>query len=701
MKSNGKFKKYISEHRSFLHFVVNFFCVLLILAFFWLSGTPEEYEKSLKLALVIFALDIILSSLIVILGRPAQGPKSKKKGPGDIKPMLENMTLDLIHEFAFPVLITEQKGYILWHNGAASECLAQEDGGGLLWKSVSAVSGNQLSVEKFYEDAAAAQNTANPGKIEKAEITVPVNILISGRYFKVSLYKIKSSAPSPDVNEFNIFVFDDVTELEFLKYESEMKSPVAAYFMIDNLDESNQKLQDKYRSVSGAVSDLLHEYIANCGGVIKEYSKDRYLCLFENRDLTNFIKSKFGILDLVRDIKIEELDMSVTVSGGVSNIAGSLLEKETAARHALDLALQRGGDQVAVKGLSSTEFFGGKTKVVQKRTKVRSRVIAGELAELMQGSSNILIMGHKFADNDSIGACVGIARFAMSLGCEANIIVNIHDANIKSAFGKLRGMEEYANIFIDESAALDKITGETLAVIADANNPQLFESEAVYKNVYKCAVIDHHRKKNEFAKQPDIEYIEPNASSASELVAEILEQSLAPGALSKEEAELLLAGIFLDTKSFSQDTGTRTFSAAMYLRGEGANPTEALSLLKINVDVFMKESLFTSNIVTYRNIIAISIVEEEVSVADKTAGAKAADRMLGIDGISASFVIYSIEDEVHIQARSLGKVNVQIICEAFGGGGHFDMAGAQVRNSNLKDVLILLKKTIDEYFDVN
>ncbi|MCL1858718.1 MAG: DHH family phosphoesterase [Oscillospiraceae bacterium] len=697
-KSNGRLKKYISEHRSFLRFVVNFFCVLLVLAFFWFSKTLEDYDKSIKLALIIFAVDIILTLIVIVLGGPDKSPKIKKKGAGDLKPLIENMTLDLIYDFAFPILITEQKGYILWHNGSAVEYLPQEDSGGLLWKNISAVSGNQISVEKFYENSDGTKSMAKPDKPENLS---PVNIFINGKSFRVAVYKI-NSVVSPEVNELNIFVFTDMSEFEYLKTETEMKDPVAAYFMIDNLDETNQKMQDKYRNASGAVSDLLNEFIGNCGGVIKEYSKDKYLCFFENRDLKNFTKSKFGILDSVRDIKIEELDMPVTISGGVSNITGSLFEKEAAARHALDLALQRGGDQVVVKGLSSTEFFGGKTKTVQKRIKVRSRVIAGELAEYMQNSSNVLIMGHKFADNDSIGSCVGIARFAMSFNCEVNIIVNIHDPNIKPAFAKLRGLEEYKDIFTDEPAALDKITGETLVVVTDVNNPQYFESEAVYKNVYKCAVIDHHRKTIEYEKEPEIFYIEPAASSASELVAEILEQSLAPGALLKEEAELLLAGIFLDTKNFSRKTGTRTFSAALYLRGEGADTSEAQAMVvKTNVEEFTKEARFELNAITYRNIIAISVVEEELTVTDKTAGAKAAERMLGIDGITASFVIFKIEDTVHISARSLGKVNVQIILEAFGGGGHFEFAGAQVRNASLKDVLILLKKTIDEYFDAN
>ena len=692
MKSGGKFRKYISEQKTFLCFVANFFCVLLVLSFFWFSQTPDEYDNSLKLAVAVFAADLGLSISIIVFGRPASLPAGKKRSSGDLKSLVENIMPELMYALDFPVLITEPGGYIVWHNETALKCFSKEGSSGILWKSISQISGNQLSPEK-------SRNT--PDAKEAANKNAGADAFINGRYFKVSAFK-PGAAPQARSGDLEVYVFSDMTELEYQKYEAESKDPVAAYFAVDNLDETNPKLQDKYRSASGAVSDLLHEFMAGCGGLIREYSKDKYLCFFENRALKEFIKSKFGILDQVRDIKIEELDMPVTISGGVSNISGNLFEKEAAARHAFDMALQRGGDQIGVKGVSSTEFFGGKTKTVQKRTKVRSRVIANELAQYMKRSSNILIMGHKNGDSDSIGASAGIARFAMSLGVEANIVVNVHDPNLRFAFSKLRGFEEHKDIFIDEPAALDKITAETFVVVADVNNPPHFESEAVYKNAYRCAVIDHHRKVAEYAKTPDVEYIEPSASSASELVAEILEQSLAPGDLSKEEAELLLAGIFLDTKNFSRNTGTRTFSAALYLRGEGANPADADEMIsKTNLEEFVKQARFEANIAIYRNSVAISVFEEEAEFTDKNAGAKAAERMLGIDGVAAAFVIYSIEGVAYISARSLpwGNINVQMIMEALGGGGHFEFAGAQLKNLALADVSELLKKTIDDYFD--
>ncbi|MCL2772080.1 MAG: DHH family phosphoesterase [Oscillospiraceae bacterium] len=731
---NPKFKtglrKYIIDHKISLCLIVNiicFICIAFIVFYFEKAGRiSKESADSIGISAVIIAFVNILIYLIIM----SFGKSRKKKGAKigdleDIKPILDNITLDLIYNFKFPIIISDSEGYIIWYNEAVEDFLQwRENESDILKKSISSISHNQLSIEKFHEspDFSSGLSGSDSGNSKDKESdgihadysqhdSNYVKISINDKYYRVTRHEINidvNTADSPNtannasaVYKMNMFVFFDVTELEKNKIESEMEDPVVAYFMIDNLDEATQKMPEKYRIASGAVSDLLNNFMEDCGGILKEYDKDKYLCIFENRTLKNFIKTKFSILDSVRAIKIEELSMPVTISGGVSNIRGSFFEKELTARHALDLALQRGGDQVVLKGVSSTEFFGGKTRTVQKKTKVRSRVTANQLADCMRKSSCVLIMGHKAADNDSIGACVGIARFAMSINCKVNIVVNIHDPNIKSAFNKLRGIVEYNDIFIDETAALDKITADTLVVAVDVNNPSIFESEAIFKNAYKSAIIDHHRKIREYTKEPDIEYIEPSASSASELVAEILEQSLAPGELLKEEAELLLAGIFLDTQNFSRNTGTRTFAAALYLRGEGANPSDALALFKTNVNEFTKEAQFESNTMIYRNIIAISIFEDKASVADKTAGAKAADRMLSIDGIAASFVIFTINDEVNISARSLGKINVQIILEAFGGGGHFDVAGAQIKNSSLKDVLIMLKKTIDQYFDVN
>ena len=658
-------RKFIYTHKSKFYFSINLICVALLVILFIVNGAEREVILYTGIA---GGLNLLMCVIIFLTGTKTKKVKNNSN-------IIENVMLDFIYNLNFPVIITDRRGYILWSNNTMFEFVDEDD---MSRKSISAITRNNISTDRL------------------EDIEDGIVIELKENIFNVKYYKLNSYE-----NELYLFTFEDITAFEGMKTEFALKDPVIAYFVIDNLDEVLQKMQDKYRMASGSVSYLMQDIMAKCGGLIKEYERDKYLCVFEAKTLKNFVKSKFGsILDVVREIKIEDANISVTMSGGISNIEGTLFEKDAAARQALDVALQRGGDQIVVKGVTSTEYYGGRTKTVQKRTNVRSRVVANELEMLMKTSSNVLIMGHRFADNDSIGACIGIARLAASINCKPHIIVNIHDKNLKSTFNKLRGIEEYRDMFQDEATALDMITSETLLVVVDVNNPKRFESQAIYDNVYKTVLIDHHRKTGEFTKEPDILYIEPSASSTSELVAEMLEQVLSPGELLKEEAELLLAGIILDTQQFSKDTGIRTFSAALYLRGEGGNPTNAVSIFKTDLEEFTKEAKFESNIVIYRNVIGIAACETSVLPTDTVAGAKAANRILTIDGVSASFVIYKIENTVYISARSLGNINVQIILESFGGGGHFDAAGAQIRNTTIKEVVSMLKKTIDEYFDI-
>jgi c-di-AMP phosphodiesterase-like protein len=379
---------------------------------------------------------------------------------------------------------------------------------------------------------------------------------------------------------------------------------------------------------------------------------------------------------------------------------GTLQAKETAAHQALDLALQRGGDQAVLKLRDNAiEYYGGKTKTVQKRTKIRSRIIATEVKNLMEKASNVIIMGHRFADHDSIGSCVGMARFAMHYCPKVNIAVNARDANLKGIFQKLKDVSEYKTMFISGSEAQDLITSSTLLVITDVNNVRQFEAPELFENIANVVIIDHHRQSGEFMVKPTITYIEPSASSASELVCEMLEQQFDPGSLLKEEAELLFAGIILDTKQFANNTGPRTFAAAHYLRSEGANPAEAQMLFRSGLDDFKKEIKYEANAFTYRDIIAFSYIEENATQEDKIAAAKAADRLLTLEGVLASFVLCRIDNTVHISARSSGTVNVQLITEKLHGGGHFDMAGAQMKDSTIKDTFVLLKQAIDEYLN--
>lgn len=495
-------------------------------------------------------------------------------------------------------------------------------------------------------------------------------------------------------------IWHDRSETAALYDRINREASVVAYIMIDNLEELMQYVQEQYRTVAGEVESVLKEWAESVGGIFREYERERYLFIFEAVHLQDFIEHRFDILDKVREIRIGNGNMPVTISVGISGSAGNLADKDRAARSALDMALQRGGDQVVVKSESGLEFYGGRSKGVSKRTKVRARVVANALAVAISQSSNVIIMGHRNADFDSLGSCVGIARLAMFCGVKVNIIVNDRDPNLKKALEKLKKIPEYLSIFVGAAEAQEMITSETLLVICDVNNREKFEAPEIADNVFNTVIIDHHRKTAEYPINPVITYIEPSASSACELVVEILEQSIQAGTLPKDEADIMFAGIILDTKQFSRNTHTRTFSAALYLRSEGADPADIEELFKTDLNEFISEAKFESGVEIYRSVIAISMsISENAAPFDRVAAAKAADKLLNVEGVEASFAICCVDDCIHISARSAGAINVQLIVEKIGGGGRFDVAATQLRDVSPEDARAMLLGAIDAYLD--
>jgi c-di-AMP phosphodiesterase-like protein len=424
------------------------------------------------------------------------------------------------------------------------------------------------------------------------------------------------------------------------------------------------------------------------------------MCVFEAQQFTALEADKFSLLDEIRDIRLGETTLSVTISMGIAKIEGTLYQKERAAQAALDMALQRGGDQVVVKTKAGVEFYGGKTKAVQKRTKVRSRVIANELIALVSMSDNVIVMGHRYPDADSFASCVAMTRIAKFCGAKAYIVIDQNDKNLRNCFKTLEENPDYSGIFVDRAQAQDLIESGTLVVVTDVNNINICEAPDLIKSVNDYVVIDHHIKTSEFEKQPKISYIEPSASSASELMSELLELILPQGTLPKEEADLLFAGMLLDTKQFTHNTGVRTFSAALHLRNEGASPLDAQALFKTDLDDFLSEAQFERNVSIYRNFIAIALNDEDTSnQLTRINAAKAADRLLSVENIRAAFALCSIEGVICISARSDGTVNVQRITEKLGGGGHFDSAGVQISGVTVKEAIIMLRSAIDEILD--
>ena len=496
-----------------------------------------------------------------------------------------------------------------------------------------------------------------------------------------------------------IFVLlKDVTEFSRVKKLLHEERTVVAYVLIDNIEEVMQFVQERFNKCASAVEDCLKEWVTSMGGVLRSYERDRFVVMFDVEHLEEEVVNRFSVLDKVREVRVGD-GMSVTISMGVANVTGSLADREAAALLALDLALQRGGDQVVYRSDNDTQFFGGKTKALYKRANVRSRVIAGEIASLVGRADNVLIMGHRFGDYDSFGASVGMARLCMCFGAKVNIVVNFSDVNIRHCIQRMQENEEYKNVFIDGSEGMDRIRPDTVAIVVDVNNLDNVEYPSIVRNVKNLVIIDHHRKTADFTVNPRVTYIETFASSASELVSEILEQSVSAKTLLRDEAEMLLSGILLDTKQFTRNTGTRTFAAALYLRGEGANPAETNELFKSEVSEVVKEAKFHSNVHIYRDTLAITVCEDEGDPSYRVVAAKAADKLLLVRNVEASFTLVRIDNRVHISARSAGRVNVQLILEKLHGGGHFDVAGAQVGGKTTFEVVEMLKNAIDDYFE--
>lgn len=540
------------------------------------------------------------------------------------------------------------------------------------------------------KDMLAAEERVAQGLEEEPVVT------LGERRFRAKCHRLNIKG-APRENDYYMVVFYEVTELLFAREELAKQNTVVAYIVLDNLEELAQYVRVSFRSAANEIEVLLKRWAGELGGMLREYERDKYMFLFSQEQLRQCIENKFDILEEIRNVRLGDNSMPVTVSMGIATTGDTLAERERDAAAALDLALQRGGDQVALRRSHGVEYFGGRTKTAKKRTKVRARVSSGQLCARIAEASNVLIMGHRNPDFDSLGACIGVARLCMFCGVSAKVIVNRDCDTFRILASKLLRYEEYADIFIDGNMGLDLISSTTLLIVVDTNNFVISEAPEVADNVPKIAIIDHHRQVAEFDFDPVLNYIDPSASSACELVAEILEQSLPEGSLLKEEANAMLTGIMLDTNKFQKDTGSRTFSAALYLQSEGANTEIARRNFEDDIKDFMAEAAFSKDIEIYRERMAITrSMGTGDPMVDRIAASKAADKLLTVRQVDASFALVEAGSTIHISARSNGTINVQLILEKLKGGGHFDAAGAQVRESTMEQATALLIAAIDE-----
>ncbi len=568
-----------------------------------------------------------------------------------------------------PVMAFDKYGTLLWYNDSMRAILRSEET--LVGQNIEAVFSKELDTDNISSFTTA----------------------VGGREYSVECFKISEEAEG-----LYIAMFADITELSIAEKRYEDERVAVAYIVIDNIEDILQYVHEQSREAVADVDRKLKEWAHSINAVIRPYENDKYVMLFDSSYLSECIRTRFDILDKIRDTRVGD-SVSITVSIGVSNISGTLRERELAARDAIDMALQRGGDQAVYKTETSIEYYGGRTKSLYKRSNVRSRTFTSQLSALMAHSDNVIIMGHRFGDFDSFGASVGIARLCMLCGVKVNIAIDLRDKNLEPCIRLLQETDEFSQMFVDNAEALDIVGPETLIILVDHNTPQRAQFSDVASRVNSIAIIDHHRNIEKLHENVKIHYIETSASSACELVAEMLENAISSQNLLKEVADMLLAGILLDTKQFTRSTGTRTFGAAQYLRGAGASPSDVYSLFKTPVEDLSKEARFHTSISIYRGNVAISSCDGDTDESYRVIASKAADKMLTLRGIDAAFALVRIGDHIHISGRSNGTVNVQLILEKLHGGGHFDVAGAQVVSNSIISVLETLKSSIDEYFE--
>lgn len=489
------------------------------------------------------------------------------------------------------------------------------------------------------------------------------------------------------------------TELKNIADEFRESRPVVAVVMIDNYDELMQNAREGEKaSIVSRIEKELMGWVGCTTGFLRHSDRDKYLFVFEERHLRKIVESRFDILDSVRSIVAGE-HMPATLSIGVGRGARSLAEAEEMARQALDMALGRGGDQAAVKSSTGFEFYGGVSKTVEKRTRVKARIIAAALAELIDGSDNVLIMGHRNGDLDSLGASVALYRACISRGRDARIVLNENTHLAADFIADIKQEEGYADAFIAPEECLMLVMKRTLLIVVDTHRMGFVESRELYRMAHTVVVIDHHRKMVDFIDNAVIFYHETYASSSSEMVSELM-QYIADSAVTSTEANALLAGIMLDTRNFSVRTGVRTFEAAGYLRRKGADTALVRRLFSGTLASYRKRAQLVAAAEMYKNC-AVAVYRGEPDAEIKLIAPQAADDLLTITGVLASFVLYADGDGVAFSSRSMGAVNVQLVMEQLGGGGHLTMAGAQMGQTALDEAKDKLIQAIDRYFEVN
>ena len=565
----------------------------------------------------------------------------------------------------------------------------------IIWGNPSFFAITGLSDTACYQTLDSVISGFSTSWLRKGQSELPGDRIIGGRRYRIYGNYVRSEDDATTVQLATIY-FADMTEMFNVRDEFMRTRPIVSIVLIDNYDELTANLSDSAVSTLDAqLNDVIANWTAGLEALCRKTERNRYLVIFESKDLAKLQENRFSVLlDDVRHVSSSS-GMSATISLGIGKDGGSFAENYRFAALAIEMSLSRGGDQAVIKDRFNFTFYGSRTKETDRHTRVRSRVVAGSLSELIGQSSTIYIMGHRMADLDALGSAVGLLCLCRTKGRPARIVIDLQKNACQSLIEELKASQDYADLFISGQDALVEADNRSLLIVVDTNRPDQVECKPLLESISRVAVIDHHRRAADYIEQPVLNLHEPYASSASELVTELLQYAVNQRDVKPLEAQALLAGIVLDTKNFSIRTGSRTFESAAYLRKAGADPVEVKKLFQSDLDDTLMRYRVVQAARLYRSELAIACIDETIT---RVIASQAADELINISGITASFVLFPDREQVIISARSIGSCNVQAVLEKLGGGGNGATAGAQIKGKPLREVLQELVAAIDAFY---
>ncbi|MEI3129449.1 MAG: DHH family phosphoesterase [Oscillospiraceae bacterium] len=537
--------------------------------------------------------------------------------------------------------------------------------------------------------------TLNFDWLQAGQAESPYDVSLRDRTYRVMGNIVRTEHGAEHVLLATVY-FIDITELSHVKQEYIRSRPVVGIILVDNYDDlTNNMPENGISNLNVAIHDRIATWTDGVGGLLRKIERNRYLFLFEAKDLPAMVEKKFSLLETMRQVK-NPAGIPATVSIGIGKDGANYTESFSFATLGIEMALARGGDQAVIKDRYNFAFYGGHTVTADRRTKVKSRVVAGSLSELIRQLTHVFVMGHKNADLDSVGAAAGMVCICRKLGKRVRIVLDLQENAAGALIAQLQQQPEYEGVFVSGQEALLMADSKSLLIVVDTNRPDQVQSKPLLESIIRVCVVDHHRRAADYIEKVVLNLHEPFASSASELVTELLQYTVEAGDILPVEAQALLSGIVLDTKNFGVRTGSRTFEAAAYLRKLGADPADIKKLLKSDLADTLSRYEIIKSAKIYRENIAVAALDYTVS---RVLAAQAADELLSIQGVECSFVMFPMDTQIIISARSLGDINVQMILEPLGGGGNPAMAGAQISGKQMSAVITELVSSIDQYFE--